>query len=148
MLILSSLRRNDIDTDQDILDNATMSLDDSTSALRRYPSDPQQQSITGGRPSPLLTSTCNLTTAAAAASAAASPKQLHELQVAAVTAASRAAVLEEDLGALQAELQAERCRAQALESRCNALAVQLVRGFKGKIPRSICNAPCTVGTLS
>ena len=123
MLILSSLRCSDINTDQDALENTTMSLDDSTSALRRYPSDPQQKSITG-RPSPLLT--CNLTTATAA-SAAASPKQLHELQVAAVTAASRAAVLEEDLGALQAELQAERRRAQALESRCNSLAVQLVR---------------------
>jgi len=122
MLILSSLRCSDINTDQDALENTTMSLDDSTSALRRYPSDPQQKSITG-RPSPLLT--CNLTRATA--SAAASPKQLHELQVAAVTAASRAAVLEEDLGALQAELQAERRRAQALESRCNSLAVQLVR---------------------
>ena len=123
MLILSSLRCNDLDTDQEALNCIAMSLDDSASVsiLRRYP-DPQQQSIPG--PPPLLrTSASSLATVTVST---ASPKQLQELQVAAVTAASRAAILEEDLGALRAELLAERSRAEALESKCNVLSVQLV----------------------
>ena len=51
----------------------------------------------------------------------------HELHVAAVTAASRAAVLEEELATAQGELHAERGRALALEGRCGSLTVQLVR---------------------
>ena len=47
--------------------------------------------------------------------------------MAAVTAASRAAVLEEDLATAQGELHAERGRALALEGRCGSLTLQLVR---------------------
>ena len=116
--MLSSLRCNDIDTDQEALGCIAMSLDDSASVsvLRRYP-DPQQQSITGPPRTPSV---------ATVTISAASPKQLQELQVAAVTAASRAAILEEELGALRAELLAERTRAEALESKITVLTVQLV----------------------
>lgn len=102
-----------------------MSLDDTTSALLRY-SDVQQHSITG----PPLSIRISETTQATATVTLASPKQLQELHVAAVTAASRAAVLQEDLGALQADLQAERERALALESKCTALTTQLVSNTK------------------